>query len=143
MVWEAVNTPPVDWGRPVITNDVSCVSQYHQLIVVFSTNHLVTTCTESYWRNAGVCLSGDSAVTESTVLSKTFHGLAIRSNMIKLLKRRVNRVREIDWLIESLFESKHRNRLAQPTGNDKCCNYTHHGNYTETTNSQYRHEHLG
>jgi hypothetical protein len=68
--------------------------------------------------------------------------LAIGSNMIKLLKRRMNRVREVDRLIKSLLESEHRNRLAKPPSDYKCSDYAHHGKYTETAEGQYRHQHL-
>jgi hypothetical protein len=79
---------------------------------------------------------------ESTVETKTFHGLTIGCDTIELFSRGVNRMREVDWLIESLFESEYRNRLTEPASDYKCCDYTHHGNYTETANSQYRHKHL-
>jgi hypothetical protein len=55
----------------------------------------------------------------------------------------VNGVREIYRLVERLLKSQYWNRLSEPPGDDERRHYTHYCNYTEATNSQYRHEHLG
>jgi hypothetical protein len=55
----------------------------------------------------------------------------------------VDGVREVNRLIERLFKSEYWNRLPDPARNNERCYYTHNCNYTETTEGQYRYEHLG
>jgi len=55
----------------------------------------------------------------------------------------VNGVREVDRLVERLFKPKNWNRLTDPARDYERCHYTYYCNYSEATNGQYRHEHLG
>jgi hypothetical protein len=86
MVRKAVHTLPVDWFWAVVANNVGCVTKDVELGVTVSTDHLVTGCTETYWRNACVCLSSYCSVTESTVKAKTFHRLPVSRDMVELLQ---------------------------------------------------------
>jgi hypothetical protein len=86
VVWKTVNTLPVDRLCAVVSDNIGSITKNRELLVVFSTDHLVTCGTEPYRRNASVCLCGDSAVTESTVETETFHRLTIGCNTVERLQ---------------------------------------------------------
>jgi hypothetical protein len=140
VVWQSVNSSPVDWLGPVIANNVSGISQDCQLGVTISTDHLVTCSTEVHGWNSSVCLGGNCPVAESTVESQSFHGLTVSSNVSQLLGRSMDGVREVNWLLERLLEAENWYWLADPTCNHECGDYTKNGNHTEPANGQHGHK---
>jgi hypothetical protein len=138
VVRQSVNSSPVDWLSPVIANNVSSISQDCQLGVAVSTDHLVACSTEVHRWNSSVSLGGHSPVAESTVEPQSFHGLAISSNVSQLLGRRMDRVWEINWLLEGLLEAENRYRLTEPRCDYECGNRTKNGYRSKSADGQHR-----
>jgi len=141
VIGKSVDTLPVHWLGAVIANDVCCITKDIDLFVVCGTDHLVTCGTETNRWDTSVRLCGYGAVAESTVEAETFHRRAVSGDVIELFERSVDGVREVDRLIVSLFKSKNWNRLTNPSCDYECCDSTNYRNYSETTNSKYRHQH--
>ena len=139
MIGKPVNSLPVDWLRTVITDEVRGITKNGQLLVGGRTDHLVAGHAEIHRRDTCVCLCRHGPVAKRTVEPQTFHrSKLISGNIVKLLDRGVNRVREINRLVERLLESKDRDRLADPARDYESRYNAHDCHYTEATDGQHR-----
>ena len=110
MVRHPVHPAPVD--RFFLASiDSRAISKYLELRIGLRTDRLVTEGTLLYRRYSGVRLARYCSVAERAVQSE-FREIGVAS---QLVCSRVDRVREVNRLVESLVESQNRNRLAKPT----------------------------
>ena len=135
MVREAMDASPVNRFFAVITDNACSIPEDVDFAVIRTTYHFVTSSTETNRWNSRVSLSCDRPMAECAVEPEAFHCLTVSGNMFQLLRRRVNRVREINGLVKGLLKTQHRYRLSEPSCYYKCSNSTDNSQHAKPSRS--------
>ena len=137
-----MDASPINRFFAVITNNVCSIPEDVDFAVIRTAYHFVTSSTETNRWNSRVSLSCDRPMAECAVKPEAFHCLTISGNMLQLLHRRVNCVREINGLVKGLLKTEHRYRLSEPSCYYECSHSTGNGHHAKGTHSQYENKQL-